>query len=233
MDKSEEVATYHYNLGVQYEREGKLDDAKREYQYSVRCDSHFAYPHKGLGEIYQKKADIDMAIKEFAVAVQIDPNWHEAIAALANAFYERGEVHQAIHFQKKALKLDPDNPEYNTALGKMYIAHKKYDEAIEVLIRALEKNQKLYSARYNLGIAYAKRGMNDINISLDHWKEAIKINDDDSILHRNLGIIYYMKGMIEEAVESFEKTLELDSTDKVAHRFLKLSERFRKEERKK
>lgn len=52
---------------------------------------------------------------------------------------------------------------------------------------------------------------------------ALRIDPSDAGAHNNLGVLYYHKGMHEEAVAAFGKALELDPKMQVAQRNLEVA----------
>jgi tetratricopeptide (TPR) repeat protein len=54
---------------------------------------------------------------------------------------------------------------------------------------------------------------------------ALRINQSDAGAHNNLGVLYYQKGLIEEAITEFARALELDSKMQVAQANLEIAYR--------
>ena len=52
---------------------------------------------------------------------------------------------------------------------------------------------------------------------------AHRIDPSDAGAHNNLGALYYMKGMVDEAIEQFGRALELDAKMRVAQQNLELT----------
>src|ERR1043165_825907 len=57
---------------------------------------------------------------------------------------------------------------------------------------------------------------------------ARRIDPSDAGAHNNLGVLYYQKGLVPEAIEQFTRALELDPRMQVAQRNLEIA---RSEER--
>src|SRR3954470_22044090 len=54
---------------------------------------------------------------------------------------------------------------------------------------------------------------------------ARRIDPSDAGAHNNLGVLYYQKGLIEEAISEFARALELDSKMQVAQTNLEIAYR--------
>ena len=79
-----------------------------------------------------------------------------------------------------------------------------------------------------LGVAFGKRAMVDLDVSIEHWKRARRLSPDDPLVHRNVGIAFFTKGLLEEAAEAFRRALALDPGDSAARKFLRYAESRKK-----
>src|ERR671923_2129659 len=52
---------------------------------------------------------------------------------------------------------------------------------------------------------------------------ARRIDPSDAGAHNNLGVLYYQKGLVEEAIAAFTRALELDPKMQVAQRNLEIA----------
>jgi arylsulfatase A-like enzyme/Tfp pilus assembly protein PilF len=72
----------HYNLGVLARRDGRADEAAREWRAAARADPASAQPHLALATLYCAQGDLNRASEEFRRAVAIDPHDGESRRAL-------------------------------------------------------------------------------------------------------------------------------------------------------
>ena len=61
--------------------------------------------------------------------------------------------------------------------------------------------------------------------ALNHFKEAVRLQPDSSIAHKNLGVALVRQRKFDEAIKQFEETLRLDPGDTVAQNFLQAARR--------
>jgi len=224
MDERHHIATHHYNLGIQHENEGDFESARAEFERALKEDPKFPYPYRALGELQFRDGDIEAAHASLTAALRLDPDWIEVTALLARIEYDRGVYDHANELQEKALKHDPKNLEYNILSGKILSALKRYPEAIARLESMLEIHSENADIHYNLGIAYGKRALADLDVSVSHWQAACRFAPGDSHAYRNLVIALFSKGALNEAAAAFARALELDPGDAAAARFLKYAE---------
>ncbi len=63
-----------YNLGILSMREGRVEEAVRDFQAAARADGSSAQPHSALGSLYYERGDWNRARDELRQAVALDPN---------------------------------------------------------------------------------------------------------------------------------------------------------------
>ena len=64
----------HYNLGVLSMREGRMEEAVREFRAATQADASSAPPHAALGALYYERGDWKHARDELSKAITLDPN---------------------------------------------------------------------------------------------------------------------------------------------------------------
>jgi len=103
---------------------------------------------------------------------------------------------------------------YNN-LGDVYMKEKDYDKAIE----SFEESFKLFpgyaDAMHNLGLVYMVKG--DLDNAQKYMEMAIQTKPTLAPAWEKLGIIYYQREQYVQAIEYFNKTLELDHNSALAN----------------
>lgn len=105
--------------------------------------------------------------------------------------------------------LEPLNPEKN-----FLIKTEKTLPYIKPQSPAIEKTEKPVEAlsTYNVqdlfqeGIRYQE--LKDYNIAIDYYKQALMLKSDFAEAHMNLGMVYFVIGKYNEAVESYNNALK-------------------------
>jgi tetratricopeptide (TPR) repeat protein len=159
------VATYHYNLGAEWNAKGKYDKAIEYYEKALKSDLKvFGEDHpdvatyrSNLGEAWKAKGEYDKAIEYYEMALKSDIKTfgenHPRVAIrwnnLGEVWRAKGEYDKAIEYYEKALKSDlktfgenhPNVATYGNNLGTALHANGEYDKAIEYLEKALSDIQ--------------------------------------------------------------------------------------------
>ena len=182
--KSPGKARGYYNLGLSYDREGKLEEAMSHYLTAIRLEPYLAKAHNNLGNIYGKQGRFPEAIREFQTVLAFDPADAAAHSNLGVAYAKQGQFAEALQEFRTALGLNPDFAEAYKNLGIAYMDMNRMDEAAGYLQAALKINPDAADAHNNLGIIYAWRG--SYAEALEHFKAAVRIDPGDQTYRTNL-----------------------------------------------
>ncbi len=134
------TAEEHNNLGVIYEREGKLDLAIREYKSAIRVDSRLITPVVNLGNVYLKQGEYTEAEKYYKQALKKDDINLEAANNLASLYIGTGSNYQeGLEYILPATNgLETIPPYALDTIGALYLKLKDKELAETFLIRACE-----------------------------------------------------------------------------------------------
>ena len=132
------TAEEHNNLGVIYEREGKLELAIREYKSAIRADSGLVTPLVNLGNVYYKQGEYTKAEKYYKKALSIDNTNLQAANNLASLYIETGsDLQVGLDYIIAATKdIDPIPPYALDTIGVLYLKLGDKENAETFLIRA-------------------------------------------------------------------------------------------------
>lgn len=173
------------------------------------------------------QADMEYARKMLERAIEIDPNYPLAYAGMADLhgslfmnFIDRSQQNwdKGLEMAKKAIELDPAMPYGYRAQGRLLHLKQRYDEAIELLKRAAMIDAT-YGETYRT-LAWACEGKGALSESLAWTRKALSINphDEETILLQ--GILNYDLNNMAQAVNAFQRCLELKPDYGRAHYFL-------------
>ncbi len=83
-------------LAYSYERQGKKDEAFKQYEQILKLDKNSADAHYGMGRILQQNQEIDKAIAEFEKAATMNIYFTAARVSLADAYTQAKEYSKAL-----------------------------------------------------------------------------------------------------------------------------------------
>jgi Flp pilus assembly protein TadD len=136
----------------------------------------------------------------------------------AKELYKNDEDERAVQVLEQAVKLDPNNAEAHLRLGMSYAAldrkpesDDEYKKAIELFKKKVEADPKDASSFFYLGEAY--NFLHRDEDATRNYREATRLNEKDEEAWYQLGMSLIKLARYSEAVNAFQKALELDAND--------------------
>ena len=154
-------------------------------------------------------AFLDEAKTYLDYTLEMDSANIDALLLLAEYQTAEGETDKAMQNVIKAMKFNDHLPRPYFVKGKIYEVLGNAELAESSYQTAIEMDANYYPAMIQLGMLYANQH-NDLAIT--YYKSAIALKPNSLEAIRNLGLYYHFESRYEEARESFEKMMELDST---------------------
>ncbi len=140
----------HYNLGVAYEKEGRITEAIAHYKEALRINPRYAKPRNNLALLLSEQGRPDEAIGQFVEALRANPDNADVHNNLGAAFLKQGRLSEAVQHFSEALNLDPDHADAHNNLGVALAVQENTVEAIKHFQEALRVNPHHEDARNNL-----------------------------------------------------------------------------------
>ncbi len=151
----------YYELGREFERASRLNDAARLYETALGKGIEGAALHSRLARIALRTGDRARGIAEYEKAVRLDPLDLESQTNLATAYLEAGRTGDAERVFGLVLADDPNYAAAHNGLG--LIAIQKHDAAgaRAHFEKAVNADPDLVEADMNLGLLYEMAGEQD------------------------------------------------------------------------
>ena len=207
-------------IGVGYAAKGKLDEAERHIKKALRIDPNKNSAKLTLARIYMgqgnkqgarslleevinndKKSrpayyllanlemssgNLDKAVKVYKTIAEIEPRDTYATFRAAMLYFSSGKLAEAETIAEDLLKRFPERPEGHMLKGFIHYYRKEFDKAITELQTSLKAEPR-------------KRITGDF-VQLQPWLHTYYF----------LGLSYYHKGALEQALSQFNKALDLN-----------------------
>lgn len=224
-----EEFTWHYYLGVLFEREGRLEEARERLVRAAELRSRDLPTRIHLGQVELESGLLDEAAASFRTALELDPESAFAHVGLGEIAYREGRLEEAVERYRRALALQPRADSIHHRLGLAYRQAGVLEKAREHL--ALNRGEPvrfpdplvdgLASLLQGASI-HLKRGNRameegQIELAIEHYGRAAERAPDDPLIHYNAGLALTRADRREEAVARFRRAVELDPEYRDAH----------------
>ena len=205
-------------LGKAYQALGNREKALTAFEQAAKLAPWSAEDYLNLGRIRASLGQYPQAAEAYARASELDPKSFEALRGAAECYLKAGESTKALMYGQLAEKSGAEPKEALSLLARAYEAQKDYEQAIGVYRRLLTLAGDDPNVLLPLGVACMKAGQYDrakqILISVSQRRP------ENGAVWRDLGYCLLKLGDIDQAMQVYRKSVDLDANDWEAHRGL-------------
>jgi tetratricopeptide (TPR) repeat protein len=148
------------------------------------------------------------AVKWFKRVKDKMPTYPKVHYYLAQLDYHAGDLDKAQKQLEEGIKINGDNDDDLVLMAKIYLAKDKLVEAENFYKKAQKLNSKSYDAIMGLADLSVKRSNYDL--ALDLYTRAMRLRQNEPIVHKKIGDVYRQLGQGALAIESYKLYLEMD-----------------------
>jgi tetratricopeptide (TPR) repeat protein len=200
-------------LGEIHFNAGRLDEAERHYQATLKLVSRNAHALIGLGKIQAARGKDQEAIDLYMRAESISPEL-AMLADLGDLCTRIGKDFVAQLYYEKVEREGVKNPAFNRELSLFYSNHdRKLPEALDLARKDLAVRKDIYA--YDT-LAWALCKNQHYAEARDAISQALSLGTQDASLHYHAGIIYQRLKDTEKARAHLERALAINPHFSVA-----------------
>lgn len=166
----------HFNLGLLYQKNNKLQEAMEEYKKAIHIDPMNVEAYNNLGIIYKDLGRREEAISHYQKALSIDPKYGKARHNLGVTLYLQGELEKAAMELNLAIELNPKNPESYNNLGLLYKKQKQLTMAREIMQKGLSLSPNYSPLHYNLALTLEEE--RDLDRAIFHYRKFLELSKE-------------------------------------------------------
>lgn len=206
-----------FETGLGHYQAGAYEEALNSFNEMLALDPLNARALDARGTILTDQGKLEQAIADYTKAIEADPLYPPA-------YYNRGRVYglqkkydQAIADLRKSFELAPFFFGYRAHgnIGRIYHQQGEYDKALEAFAAAISFDDSKADTYYLRGETYTAMGNYEAAIS--DYEAAISRFSKYHQAYQSLGYARYKTGQFEQALESFDKAIELSPTSPTPH----------------
>lgn len=188
----------------------KFDMAKADLEKARTKGATKALSFMNLGIIYYKEdGNYKLALEQFFKAQTIDPQLAGLYYHMGNAYLWSGDRVSAKAKFDKALLASPDDPDVLVGLATVYNQQKNYQKAYDTADKALKIKERA-EGLVQRGAASLQLGK--FQDGFDDLTRATIIAEKEPRYHVIRAEALMLAGMVEQALESCNKAIEVDAT---------------------
>lgn len=168
------------NFGADLLKQGRLDEAAKEFQLAVQADPRYAAAQLNLAFTYDRLGRADEAIAAYKKAAELDPSNGTTRNNLGVLYMKKEMYDEAIATLEQGLKIDPANPTLKNNLesaNKIRDKRREREAQIASAQKQAAAQPKDPRAAYNVARLYAAFDMPDP--ALEWLGKALQLGFDD------------------------------------------------------
>ena len=182
------------------------------------------------GQALISKGDYEVALDSFKDAIKIMPKKSEGYTNIAKMYFQIGEYDQCINYlEEEAFLKEPSlykDADCLYILGSSYYKKEEYSSAIARFEKAVTLNPTSVNYLRDLAVSYAK------NENIEKAKEILeKLSNEkaqEDVTNYVKGEILLKENNIEAAINSFNLSLEVASSDEIKNKaIISIAETYR------
>lgn len=189
------------------EREGRLDEACRQYRDAVAAAPAYATSHLNLGIALEALGETGAAVRSYETALEFEPGNAYANYNLGKAVYAQSDLPRAEPLLRAALASKPDFPEAQVVLASVLEARGNLDSAVAALRAALALRPDYAGALRNYSILLERLG--HLGEAENVLKRTIAADPADAQACYRLGKLLADRGAPDEASGYLARALEV------------------------
>jgi len=201
----------HIYIGRLAEIYDRLGQYHEEAQLWEKFMEHAPLPIEAcpqIGLAYEKQGLRQEAIGAFERCLALDPENRDSIFYLANSLERSNQLDRAAELYEHGISIAPNSPDLLLGLARINLRRGNVSAAKEGASIVLAKSPENTDAFLVLGLAYSEEG--DLPHARMILQKGVKLADTSSALHAALARIAEREKNVPEAIQHYQRALELD-----------------------
>jgi len=180
-------------------------------RHSIDGTTDSSHAHELLGGALIADGLPSEGVGELQTAIQLAAPYAPLRYELAGGYERLGRLDDALKEYRAALAIDERLPEAHSRIGAILTARKELPEAEQHLNRALEIDPSCATAHANLAQLLLKK--EDNAGAIEHAQQALRLTPELVVCYQYLGTALRAQGYLDEAIEQFQKLIDVSPDD--------------------
>ena len=214
-------AKQHFDYGVALQKDGRWEDAEKQYETALRFNPADPMSHMNLAVVLTAQAKFDEAAPHMEQALRLQPNDGGFHFNYASLLQRLGRGDEAGPHYEAAARLLPDSPEAHYNYASFLASTGKGNDSVSELQRVVQLKPDYLDVQLRLADALFAKG--NLEEAKTHYTAALGANPQLAIAHNSLGRLYLTQGQISQAIVQFGEALRLNPDYKEAEENLRVA----------
>lgn len=201
-------------IGIMFDESGRGLSSIERLTKAIQYDPKNFYAFYNLALAYKHQGKWEEAKKAALRAKDLAPNDPRVALLNGNLFSAIGDADLAVEAFKEGQSQNPDDPTLAYNLAMSYYRQGNLPKAIEEFEKSAIKaptSPIAVLAYGHLGAIYYSR--EDYDRAEFYFRDAVRLKPNDAKYHYNLGLVLWKKNNVEEALRSFQRSLDSGGSD--------------------
>lgn len=189
-------ARFNYGLVIEEIAKKRVEEDKdsdelilkaiNELEYIIEKDDTFGLAYYKLGYYY----------RHFQQYIKAKLTWEKFLNMDVDDSVKQ-EIREQIHVI---------DDEVNYEMGFTYFSYNEFGRALDSFLKLFPKQKENWNVNYMVALCY--KGMEEYDTAIEYLDYAISLNDEEPDLFNELGVIYFLKGEIINAIDTLSRGIE-------------------------
>ncbi len=206
ISKNQDCWLAHNNLGNLFIKQGRLQEARKEFSAVLRSKPNLAVAYNNMGIAYFREGNFAKALEQHRRAVELKQDYAEALNNLGVDYVNLQRIEEGIAAYRRALTVDPEYAmaHYNlaNALGRV----QKHGEAEKHYLEAIRIRSDMQWAYYYLGLSLLKQRR--LSESSGYLETAFRLMPDYAEGYYQAGTVCLQQGQDAQALQYFANAIK-------------------------
>ncbi len=207
ISKSPNKSRGYYNLGLMSSKEGKIQEALKDFDKAITLQPNYPDVYNVRGSILSEE-NYEKALEDYNKAISLRPRYDEAYNNRGLLLNKKRLYEQALNDFNKAIEITPKLADAYYNRGITYGKLNQPDKSIADFTKAIEinpKDVKSYNSRGNMLMNEKK----DLEAALKDFNKAVELEPAYPTAYSNRGALYMNEKNYEKAYSDFSKAIAL------------------------
>ena len=210
------VIKAYFNRGFVFNKIEKFEFAISDYTRAVELEPQNPFTYFNRAIAFEKINDYEKAIEDLSFSIKILPNKVEFYLKRAFLFKKLNSLNSAIKDYSNVIKLEINNSKALFNRGVCYESVLMYNEAEKDFEKVLSLDKNNVAYLFHLATVQVNEGSEEKrNQAFENYNSIIKIDPKFASAYNGIAIIYEKQQNFENAINFFNKAIELDNTNPI------------------